>query len=62
MAGAVTGVASRRQYVWVGGSYQRYTESKGDRRPDLLTRTAVYEYRPILLANQLPTLGLACLR
>jgi hypothetical protein len=44
--GAVTGVASRSQYVWVGTSYQRYTEAKGDRRPDLLTYTAVYGYRP----------------
>jgi hypothetical protein len=44
--GAVTGIASRSQYVWGGASYQRYAESRGDRRPDLLTYTAVYGYRP----------------
>ena len=32
LVGAVTGVASRSQYVWFGASYQRYAESKGDRR------------------------------
>ena len=46
LIGAVTGVASRSRYVWVGSSYQRYAESRGDRRPDLLTYTAVYGYRP----------------
>ncbi len=46
LVGGVTGVASRSQYVWVGATYQRYAESKGDRRPDLLSYTAVYGYRP----------------
>ena len=46
LVGAVTGIASRSQYVWVGASYQRYAESKGDHRPDLLSYTAVYGYRP----------------
>lgn len=46
MAGAVTGIASRRQYVWVGSAYQRYAESKGDRRPDLISSSLVYGYRP----------------
>lgn len=46
LAGGVTGIASRSQYVWAGATYQRYAESKGDRRPDLLTYTAVYGYRP----------------
>jgi hypothetical protein len=46
LAGAVTGIASRSQYLWVGTSYQRYAESQGDRRPDLLSYTAVYGYRP----------------
>jgi hypothetical protein len=41
MVGGVTGIASRSQYAWVGASYQRYAESKGDRRPDLLSYTAV---------------------
>ena len=46
LVGAVTGVASRAQYVWVGTTYQRYAESKGDRRPDLVSSTLVYGYRP----------------
>ncbi len=46
MVGAVTGVASRSQYVWAGLDYQRYSQSKGDQRPDLLTYTLVYGYRP----------------
>jgi hypothetical protein len=54
LLGAVTGMASRSQYVWVGTSYQRYTESKGDRRPDLLTYTAVYGYRPFSWRTDYP--------
>jgi hypothetical protein len=54
LVGAVTGVASRSQYVWVGTSYQRYAESKGDRRPDLLTYTAVYGYRPFSWRTDYP--------
>lgn len=46
MIGAVTGLASRSHYVWAGTSYQRYAESKGDRRPDLASGTFVYGYRP----------------
>ena len=54
LVGGVTGVASRSQYVWVGASYQRYAESKGDRRPDLLTYTAVYGYRPFSWRTDYP--------
>jgi len=54
LAGAVTGVASRSQYVWVGASYQRYAESQGDRRPDLLSYTAVYGYRPLSWRTDYP--------
>ena len=46
LVGGVTGMASRSQYVWVGSTYQRYAQSRGDRRPDLLSYTAVYGYRP----------------
>jgi hypothetical protein len=46
LVGAVTGVASRSQYAWGGVTYQRYAESHQDRRPDLLTYTLVYGYRP----------------
>ena len=54
LAGAVTGVASRSQYVWVGATYQRYAESNGDRRPDLLSYTAVYGYRPLSWRTDYP--------
>lgn len=54
MVGGVTGIASRSQYVWVGTSYQRYAESKGDRRPDLLSYTAVYGYRPLSWRTDYP--------
>jgi hypothetical protein len=54
LIGGVTGVASRSQYVWVGASYQRYAASKGDRRPDLLSYTAVYGYRPLSWRTDYP--------
>lgn len=54
LVGAVTGVASRSQYVWVGASYQRYVQAQGDRRPDLLTYTAVYGYRPLSWRTDYP--------
>lgn len=54
LVGAVTGIASRSQYLWAGASYQRYAESEGDRRPDLLTYTAVYGYRPLSWRTDYP--------
>lgn len=46
MAGAVTGIASRSHYVWVGASFTKFFESGGDRRPDVLSYSLVYGYRP----------------
>ena len=54
LVGAVTGVASRSQYVWVGATYQNYAQSQGDHRPDLLTYTAVYGYRPLSWRTDYP--------
>ena len=54
LVGGVTGIASRSQYVWVGATYQRYAESKGDHRPDLLSYTAVYGYRPLSWRTDYP--------
>src|SRR5215471_2186486 len=54
LVGAVTGLASRCQYLWAGASYQRYAQSKGGRRPDLLTYTAVYGYRPFSWRTDYP--------
>ncbi len=54
LVGGVSGVASRSHYIWVGATYQSYAESKGDRRPDLLTYTAVYGYRPLAWRTDYP--------
>ncbi len=54
LVGAVTGLASRSQYVWAAASYQRYAASNGDRRPDLLSYTAVYGYRPFSWRTDYP--------
>jgi opacity protein-like surface antigen len=41
-----TGMASRSQYAWVGGGYTRFAEASRSRRPDTLSWSAVYGYRP----------------
>jgi len=41
-----TGIASRSQYLWLGGGYTRFAEASRDRRPDTLSWSAVYGYRP----------------
>ncbi|MEO8025011.1 MAG: hypothetical protein ABI823_00975 [Bryobacteraceae bacterium] len=46
LVGIVTGFASRSHYAWVGVTYQRYAESRGDRRPDGVFYSAAYAYRP----------------
>jgi hypothetical protein len=44
-----TGFASRSQYLWAGGGYTRFAEVSGDRRPDTISWSAVYGYRPTRL-------------
>jgi hypothetical protein len=44
-----TGLASRSQYLWVGGGYARFAEASHDRRPDTLSWSGVYGYRPAKL-------------
>lgn len=44
-----TGLASRSQYVWVGGGYTRFAEASHDRRPDTISWSGVYGYRPASL-------------
>ncbi len=44
-----TGLASRSQYLWAGGGYTRFAEESGDRRPDTLSWSGVYGYRPAKL-------------
>ena len=46
MFGAVTGMASRSHYVWLGSTYTKFFEHDGDRRPDVLDYSLVYGYRP----------------
>jgi hypothetical protein len=46
MFGAVTGMASRSNYVWLGSTYTRFFEHDGDKRPDVLDYSLVYGYRP----------------
>src|SRR3984957_11120850 len=47
VAGALaTGLASRSQYVWVGAGYTRFAEASNDKRPETLSWSAVYGYRP----------------
>jgi hypothetical protein len=46
MFGAVTGMASRSHYVWLGGTYTRFFEHDRDKRPDVLDYSLVYGYRP----------------
>ena len=46
MIGAVTGLASRSHYLWLGSTYTKFYEHRGDRRPDVLDYSLVYGYRP----------------
>jgi hypothetical protein len=41
-----SGLASRSQYFWLGGGYTRYAVASHDRRPDTVSFSAVYGYRP----------------
>jgi hypothetical protein len=50
VAGSVaTGYASRSQYLWFGGGYTRFAEASHDRRPDTISWSGVYGYRPAKL-------------
>ena len=46
MFGAVTGLASRSHYVWLGSTFTRFYEHHGHRPPDVLDYSLVYGYRP----------------
>lgn len=46
MFGAVTGMASRSHYIWVGATYTKFYEDSGKQRPDVLDYSLVYGYRP----------------
>ena len=44
-----TGLASRSQYLWAGLGYTRFAEASEDRRPDTVSWSGVYGYRPAKL-------------
>jgi hypothetical protein len=46
-AGAASGIASRSNYLWLGGAFARYLERDGDRRPNVFSWSLVYGYRPL---------------
>ena len=46
MLGAVTGMASRSNYIWIGSAFTKFYERNGNRRPDVLDYSLVYGYRP----------------
>ncbi len=43
------GFASRSQYLWLGGGYTGFFEKGGSRRPDTISWSTVYGYRPAKL-------------
>jgi hypothetical protein len=47
------GVASRSHYLWLGGGYTRFAEVSNDRRPDTISWSATYGYRPSKLRRGL---------
>jgi hypothetical protein len=53
VAGTIaTGLASRSQYLWIGGGYTRFAESSFSRRPDTISWSGVYGYRPARLRRR----------
>ena len=46
MFGAVTGMASRSHYLWLGGTFTKFYEHSGSKRPDVFDYSLVYGYRP----------------
>jgi hypothetical protein len=47
MVGGVTGTASLSHYLWVGGTYTRFVEHDGSKRPYVFDYSLVYGYRPV---------------
>jgi hypothetical protein len=47
MVGVVSGMASRSNYLWLGSTYTKFYEHRGDKRPDVLDYSLVYGYRPV---------------
>ena len=52
--GGCTGWLSRRQYFWVGGSYTIFSESNGDKRPNLFFYSVAWGFRPDAWRKEYP--------
>jgi hypothetical protein len=46
MFGAVTGMASLSNYIWLGTTFTKFYEHQGNKRPNILDYSLVYGYRP----------------
>jgi hypothetical protein len=46
MFGAVTGMASRSHYIWLGSTFTKFFQHNGDQRPNVFDYSLVYGYRP----------------
>src|SRR5580700_2229130 len=46
MFGAVTGMASRSHYIWLGATFTKFFQHNGDQRPNVFNYSLVYGYRP----------------
>jgi hypothetical protein len=46
MLGGVTGRASLSHYLWLGGTFTKFFEHDGSKRPDVFDYSLVYGYRP----------------
>jgi hypothetical protein len=46
MIGGVTGRASLSHYLWLGGTFTKFFEHDGSKRPDVFDYSLVYGYRP----------------
>ena len=46
MFGAVSGLASRSHYFWLGGTFTKFPNHSGAKRPNVLDYSLVYGYRP----------------
>lgn len=53
-AAVASGIASRSHYLWGGIGYTWFAERVGDRRPDILSYSAVWGYRPPSLRKEYP--------
>lgn len=51
---AATGFASRSHYLWAGLGFTRFAERGGDGRPDILSYSTVWGYRPPSLRKEYP--------